>query len=95
VTVVDGVSRKKLYLCAVMMGLDSLAVVLSLNEIRPSLSLKKIDFFFTCQHGPNGTEESDFIIKRNVGVLKLFAYFQQVVGQVEKVVGVFVETVQD
>lgn len=56
VAVVDAVSGEKLDLRAIVVSLDSLAVVFGFNKVRVGLVLEEVYVTLACQHGPDWVE---------------------------------------
>lgn len=55
---------------------------------------EKIDFFLAGKHRPNGKKNLDLIIKRNMRIFKFFASFQETVGQIVIIAGIFMKGVK-
>ena len=59
------------------MSLKSLTIVFGFDIINFVLILSKEPYFFlTCKHRPDGKENFDLIIKRNMRIFKLLTGFQ-------------------
>jgi hypothetical protein len=74
------------------MDLQSLTVVLGLNIEGSGLVLEKLDFLLACEHGTDGVEELNLVIKRNFGVLEFLANLKQTACNIIVLIAIGVES---
>lgn len=78
-TVIDSISGKEFELTPIIMSLYSLSIIFSFNKVWMVQILEVINVLFTSQHRSYWIENTNFIIQRNIRVLKLFTCLKQTV----------------